>query len=176
MGVFVLRIGHRVGRDPRISTHCGLVARAFGAEGIIYAGEKDRKMLDSLKKVCESWGGGFSTTYEKSWKKVLRDWKGKVAHLTMYGLPVDSVAAEIRKKTESRDLLVVVGGEKVPWEVYEKADWNVSVTSQPHSEIAALALFLDRIFAGKELGKRFPGAQKEIVPQERGKKIAERKG
>jgi len=168
MKIYVLRLGHRAGRDPRISTHCGLVARALGADGIIYTGERDGKLMESIRKVSKEWGGKFEVRYEKSWKTVMKKWKGKAAHLTMYGMPVQKVIPEIRKE---KNLLVIVGGEKVPWEVYEKADWNVSVTSQPHSEIAALAVFLDQVFRGKELGKKFPKARKKIVPQEKGKKI-----
>ena len=37
--IVVLRLGHRIGRDARISTHCGLVARALGANKIIYSGD-----------------------------------------------------------------------------------------------------------------------------------------
>ena len=48
-------------------------------------------------------------------------------------------------------LLVVVGAEKVPWDVYEQAEYNVGVTNQPHSEVASLAVFLDRLFEGEEL-------------------------
>ena len=33
--IIVLRIGHRIGRDKRITTHVALVARAFGANKII---------------------------------------------------------------------------------------------------------------------------------------------
>ena len=38
------------------------------------------------------------------------------------------------------------------------------------SECAALAVFLDRIFAGEELVKDFGGAKMRIVPSARGKK------
>ena len=48
--IVVLRLGHRRARDKRISTHVGLVARAFGAQKIIYSGEKDQKLLDSIKE------------------------------------------------------------------------------------------------------------------------------
>ncbi|NIU84342.1 MAG: tRNA (cytidine(56)-2'-O)-methyltransferase, partial [Candidatus Thorarchaeota archaeon] len=41
----------------------------------------------------------------------------------------------------------------------------------PHSEIAALAIFLDRLFQRKELKRRFEGAKIKVTPQERGKKI-----
>ena len=38
----VLRLGHRIGRDKRITTHVALVARAFGADKILIDTE-DRK-------------------------------------------------------------------------------------------------------------------------------------
>ncbi|MCD6590773.1 MAG: tRNA (cytidine(56)-2'-O)-methyltransferase [Candidatus Aenigmarchaeota archaeon] len=175
MKVYVLRLGHRIGRDKRVSTHCGLVSRAFGADGIIYAGEYDPHMMDSVKRVSKEWGGSFSIRYEKSWKNFVKAWKkkaGKVVHLTMYGVPIERKIDEIRN---CKRLLVVVGGEKVPPEVYEIADFNISVTNQPHSEIAALAIFLDRYFQGKELKKTFRNAKKKIVPQKRGKKVIEHK-
>ncbi|MFH1236887.1 MAG: tRNA (cytidine(56)-2'-O)-methyltransferase [Candidatus Aenigmatarchaeota archaeon] len=171
MKVIVFRLGHRISRDHRISTHCGLVSRALGADGIIYSGDPDQAILDSVTRVREDWGGKFSVAYEKSWKKVVKDYRRKgyvIVHLTMYGMPVQKKLIGLRKKAK---LLVVVGGEKVPWEMYQMADYNVSVTSQPHSEIAALAVFLDRIFCSKELDKKFTRAKKTVIPQERGKKV-----
>jgi len=73
----------------------------------------------------------------------------------------------------SSDKLVVVGGAKVPGMVYELADWNVSVTSQPHSEIGALSIFLHMLYEGQELSRTFEKARMRIVPQPRGKKIIE---
>jgi len=64
-----------------------------------------------------------------------------------------------------------VGGAKVPGEVYGLADWNVGVTSQPHSEVSALAVFLHELQEGEELGLAFPGARKRVVPQARGKRV-----
>lgn len=165
----VFRIGHRVGRDTRISTHCGLVARAFGADSIVYSGDDDSSVIRSVNNVAENWGGKFFAEYSGSWRGVLKGWNGKIAHLTMYGMPLQEKISEIRK---SKELLVVVGGEKVPSEVYEQATWNVAVTSQPHSEIAALAVFLHEYFQGAELEKKFTGGKK-IVPQERGKLLEE---
>ena len=86
----------------------------------------------------------------------------------MYGLPVQKVEKELRKKDK---LLVIIGSQKVERAVYEKSDYNVSVTLQPHSEIAALAVFLDRVFEGKELGKKFPKAKIEVEPVNKGKKV-----
>ncbi|HZD43535.1 MAG TPA: tRNA (cytidine(56)-2'-O)-methyltransferase, partial [Methanomicrobiales archaeon] len=70
-------------------------------------------------------------------------------------------------------VLVVVGAEKVPGEVYGLADYNLSVTGQPHSEISSLAVFLDWLAEGKELSREFPGAQISVEPCEKGKKTRE---
>ena len=168
--ITVLRLGHRIGRDTRISTHCGLVSRAFGAERIIYSGERDESLLNSVSSVVMNWGGTFLVEYEKNWRKVLRDWKGDIVHLTMYGLRLQDKIGEIREA--KKDLLVVIGGEKVPGEVYQAATWNIGVTNQPHSEVGALSVFLHEYSEGRELELDFPGG-KRIVPQERGKKVLE---
>ena len=71
-------------------------------------------------------------------------------------------------------LVVVVGGEKVPSSVYEMADFNIAVGSQPHSEVAALAICLDRIMGGKELEREFDSnfnGNISLEPAEKGKKI-----
>ncbi|MFQ5815529.1 MAG: tRNA (cytidine(56)-2'-O)-methyltransferase, partial [Candidatus Hydrothermarchaeaceae archaeon] len=90
-------------------------------------------------------------------------------HLTMYGLPLDEVVDSLRE-SEDLDILVVVGSEKMPRGVFDLADYNVSVTSQPHSEVAALSLFLDRLFMGRELTKDFGGRLK-IIPSARTKRL-----
>lgn len=92
-------------------------------------------------------------------------------HLTMYGERVQDKTKEIAKLNVP--LLVIVGGEKVPYEIYQMADYNISVTSQPHSEVAALAVFLDRVFEGKELEKKFGNAKIRVTPSARGKIILE---
>ena len=170
--VLILRLGHRPQRDKRVTTHLFLAARALGAAGAFYSGEEDEKIQRSIEKVNESWGGDFKVTYITDWEKKMREWKkngGEIVHLTMYGLPIQQVIEQIRNSQS--DLLVVVGGPKVPRRVYELANWNVSVTSQPHSEISALALFLHELFEGKELSRSFKDAKIIIVPQARGKKV-----
>lgn len=169
----VLRLGHRLGRDQRISTHCGLVSRALGADQIIYTGEQDAEVVKSIEDLGARWGGSFSARYEKDWKKVIRDYKQKkysIVHLTIYGMPIQEKIKALRKKT---NVLVVIGGEKVPPEIYALADSNIAVSSQPHSEVAALAIFLHEYFDGKELEKKFGKSKIRVIPQERGKKIEE---
>jgi len=165
-----LRLGHRPERDKRITTHVGLVARAFGAEEMLLSG-RDSSVEESLADVAKRWGGGFRLRADVSWRGEVGRWKeagGKVVHLTMYGSNLPNVIDEIRCCGE---ILVAVGAEKVPREMYELADWNVAVGSQPHSEVAALAVFLDRLFQGRELGGEFEGGLK-IVPSARGKQVA----
>lgn len=169
MRVVVLRLGHRPERDKRITTHVGLVARAFGAEEMLLSG-RDSSVEESLADVAKRWGGGFRLRSDVSWKGEAVRWKeagGKVVHLTMYGSSLPDVIDEIRS---CENILVAVGAEKVPAEMYELADWNVAVGNQPHSEVAALAVFLDRLFLGRELGMEFEGGLK-IVPSPCGKQV-----
>jgi len=165
--ITVLRYGHRLGRDKRTTTHVALVARAFGAGRIVLTAD-DESVVSTVEKIVDDWGGDFRVAVEKNWRKFLRDFPGTKVHLTMYGLPLDDV---IDKIPRDGDLLVVVGAEKVPPEVYQACDFNVAVGSQPHSEVAALAVFLDRLFGGGELARRFEGARLEVEPQARGKKV-----
>lgn len=174
MKVSVLRIGHRLVRDDRVTTHAALVARAFGAERIYMTGI-DQSVSKTVAGVAKRWGGEFEVNVIHDWKALAKAWKkegGKVAHLTMYGINIDNAAEKLRK--ESR-ILVIIGAEKVPREVYDLADYNISVGSQPHSEIAALAIFLDRMFKGKQLKKELAGSKLKIIPSESGKEIQESK-
>jgi tRNA (cytidine56-2'-O)-methyltransferase len=170
--VTVLRLGHRYVRDDRVTTHLFLAARAFGADSVVYSGQRDPDVEESVRKVNVTWGGFFELSYAPNWVKVVKDHKdksGRVVHLTMYGQQLQTVADDIRSSTS--DKLVIVGGSKVPREAYELADWNVAVTSQPHSEISALSVFLHELFKGDELRKAFSGGRLEIIPQPKGKKV-----
>ncbi|MBI2075918.1 MAG: tRNA (cytidine(56)-2'-O)-methyltransferase [Candidatus Aenigmarchaeota archaeon] len=169
--ISILRLGHRLKRDERLSTHVGLVARALGADEIIYSGERDEGILESIRKTTKNWGGSFKVRYEESWKAVIKKYKKKrfkIVHATMYGEPVKKVMPKIRKE---KDILVLVGSSKVPGQIYMISDYNVAVTSQPHSEVAALAVFLHEYFKGKEKG--FKKAKLKIIPQKKGKKVIE---
>ena len=49
-----------------------------------------------------------------------------------------------RIKAVGKDVMLLVGSQKVPGEFYseEVSDFNVGVGNQPHSECSALAIFL----------------------------------
>ena len=151
----------------------GLTARALGADRAILAGDAAGRR-DTIADITDRFGGDFAVETTDAPLGVIRDWDGTVVHLTMYGLPIQDEEEPIRERHRGGSpLLVVVGAEKVPFDVYEAADWNVGVTNQPHSEIAALAVFLDRLFGGAELDRSWPGAERAVVPQAEGKRVEE---
>lgn len=159
MVLIVLRYGHRPFRDQRATTHVILAARALGADKVVFCGERDSELIDRIDEITEEYGGDFLVEYIKDWISYVKDFKkngGTFVHLTMYGKAVQEEIEEIRQK--SGDCLVFVGSQKVPPEAYKLADFNVGVTSQPHSEIAALAIFLDRYYQGKQLERRWPNS------------------
>jgi tRNA (cytidine56-2'-O)-methyltransferase len=159
----VLRLGHRAGRDDRISTHVGLTARQWGADEIVYSGQKDKNMMESVEDIVERWGGNFQVRYEDTWRKEIKDFEGLKVHLTMYGEKINQKIESVEKRFQDDDLLIVVGAEKVPRFVYKNVDYNISVGNQPHSEIAALAVFMDRI---TEIKEDFKEAEIEVEPSE----------
>ena len=166
----VVRIGQRLVRDDRVTTHVALVSRAFGAEKI-YMSEVNPEIKDTLEKINKTWGGSFKVEFIDKWKNIVKEKKEegfKVVHLSMYGQSINDVQESLQKE---EDVLVVVGAEKVPREIYNLADYNVGVGSQPHSEISALAIFLDRIQNGKQFEKIFPNAKRKIIPTEHGKNV-----
>ncbi len=167
--VTVFRYGHRIARDKRITTHIALVARAFGASGIAID-TKDESIEDVVRSVEERFGDDFEVKTGVNWRKFIKEWDGIIVHLTMYGESIADVAEEIKKHDK---VLAVVGSKKVPGEFYSIADFNVAVGNQPHSEVAALALFMHYMTDGKWLNKDFYG-QLQIIPQKRGKKVIER--
>lgn len=158
MTLTVLRLGHRQIRDRRITTHIALVARAFGSDKLIMSVE-DMGVEKSVEKLVKNWGGDFYVDATEDWRGYIKNFEGSIVHLTMYGLPVDDVICEVR----GGDILVIVGGEKVPREVFDRSDYNISIGSQPHSEVSALAIFLDRFFGGASLKKDFNG-KLQILP------------
>ena len=170
MEIEVLRIGQRLVRDDRVTTHVALVARAFGATKI-YMNEVNPEIKDTLDKINNTWGGDFEIEFIENWKNVIKKRKSesvKIIHLTMYGENINDVDSKIQNEN---NILIVVGAEKVPREVYELADYNVAIGNQPHSEISALAVLLDRIQKGNQFHVTYQNAQRKIVPTKQGKNV-----
>ena len=138
----ILRIGHRPERDKRITTHVALTARAFGASKI-YVSNPDSRVVNSVEEVVDKFGGDFSIISTSNPKKIVQSSDLLIVHLTMFGLPIDEKVEEIIKI--NKDILFVVGAEKVPPWVFELADFNISIGNQPHSEVAALAIAMNNL-------------------------------
>lgn len=168
--VVVLRLGHRPGRDERMTTHVGLTARALGADRVVIAGDASQA-VETIEDITDRFGGPFAAELTDEHRAFVRNWEGSIVHLTMYGERVQDVEGEVREAHADGPLLVVVGAEKVPFDVYEAADWNVGVTNQPHSEVAGLAVFLDRLFGGRELDREWTGASHRVIPEATGKTV-----
>jgi tRNA (cytidine56-2'-O)-methyltransferase len=178
--VIVLRWGHRPQRDARLTTHVALAARALGATGIILSDVRDAKIMESMERVTRQWGGRFLFEMGTPWKRIVREWKAKgglIVHLTAYGENVETSDVMKKIKDSKKDVLIIVGSQKVPGEFFSKdvSDFNVAIGNQPHSECASLAVFLDRFFDGKELSVSLENAKVKIIPQRRGKKITAEK-
>ncbi|MCW4024595.1 MAG: tRNA (cytidine(56)-2'-O)-methyltransferase [Candidatus Bathyarchaeota archaeon] len=174
--IVILRWGHRLQRDARLTTHVALTARALCASGFILADIEDKSIQQTVEKLTGHWGGEFAFRMGTSWKSEVRQWHdegGIVVHLTVYGENIQSSDVLNRIKAQNKPIMVLVGSQKVPGEFYssEVSDFNVAVGNQPHSECSALAIFLDRFFEGKELAVKYDDAEMGVVPQTRGKKI-----
>jgi tRNA (cytidine56-2'-O)-methyltransferase len=164
--VAVLRIGHRAGRDPRLTTHLALAARALGAEAM-YLHPPDPDLAARVAAVGARWGGSFAVEPAPEWKRIVREFDGPVVHLSMYGQPWARVAPRLRGADR---LLLVVGGAKVPPDLYRLATYNAAVGHQPHSEVSALAVVLADLLGVPGPGA-WPGADRAIVPRARGKRV-----
>ena len=97
---------------------------------------------------------------------------GVAIHLTMYGQPYRQVIPQIRK---DRPVVVVVGGAKVPSEVFELSQYNLAVGNQPHSEVAALALFLEAWNGPSASEKLLEDGELIIHPSAKGKDVTDTK-
>ena len=167
--VSVLRLGHRRERDKRITSHLGLTARAFGANEVILAGEEDESALDTWRSVSDRFGGDFECRYEPKPMALLRRFSqdagdghpGIIVHLTMYG---ESWRESLNSIERGRPMVIVVGGTKVSGEVFRLANHNISIGNQPHSEVAALRVFLESFIGRLDESKHFQGGEIQVVP------------
>jgi len=170
MVIEILRIGQRLVRDDRVTTHVALAARAFGASKI-YMNEVNPEIKDTLDRINKTWGGDFEISFIDNWKELVKRRKNdsaRIVHLTMYGEDINDIESRLEKE---KDLLIVIGAEKVPREIFDLADYNVAIGNQPHSEISALAVLLDRILKGKKFSTSFDEAQRKIIPTKQGKNV-----
>lgn len=175
MKIVVLRWGHRQ-RDFRVTTHVALTARAFGASEFILANSDDKIIKETIENINKNWGGKFDFRMGISWESIIEEWRRKngiVVHLTIYGENIETSDVIDRIKSIRKNVLLLIGSKKVPPDFFSEktSDFNVAIGNQPHSEVAALAVFLDRFLDGKELRKSFDGAKIGVIPSKYGKRV-----
>jgi len=134
----------------------------------MYLHPRDDALAERVAAVSDRWGGPFEVVPVDDWKSVVRSFPGAVVHLTMYGLPLERTLPRLARH---RAILLVVGGAKVPSELYRQATYNVAVGHQPHSEVAAVAVMLERLL-GLPKPVRAGEAPQRVVPTARGKRVA----
>lgn len=157
MRITLLRLDHRIVRDQRITSHVALTARALGATRFIYTGERDKNMEESLDDVASRWGGQFTISYSERTKSLITNFKGVKVHLTMYG-ESHNLTISTLKQCAVEDLLLIVGGAKVPSYVYSIVDFNTAIGWQPHSEVAATGIFLNALNGDTYLYRHYDDA------------------
>ena len=121
---------------------CALTARALCASGFILSDIEDKSIEKTVKSITEHWGGDFTFEMGTSWRSVVRDWKaqgGIVVHLTAYGENIQTSDAINRIRATGKNILLLVGSQKVPGEFYtpEVSDFNLASAT---SRIANAAL------------------------------------
>ncbi len=142
-----------------------LAARAFGASSVTFAGKRNPKMVRYLQNVVRNWGGSFSVNFTDDWRGEIASRKNyKVVYLTRFGVPINKLEYGLRTY---KNLLVVVTLTENVKNLYRMADFNVSITTQPHCSAAAVAVFLHHFYEGRELAMHFENARYKVVPEER---------
>lgn len=139
----ILKLDHRPFRDKRITTHCALVSRAFGADNFYYSGIEDNEFKNNILEINKQWGRkSFKTEFILNPIDFVKKYKGIKIHLTMYGEQIIKKISVIKDLKKNNDFLIIIGGPKVESFFYENSTHNISVTNQPHSEVAALSLLM----------------------------------
>jgi len=170
--IYILKLDHRPFRDKRITTHCALVSRAFGGEVFYYSGVEDNELEKSVKKINAEWGGSFKIKFIETPEEIVSEFKGIKIHLTMYGAKiVDKIDEIIKEHNKKNDLLLIIGGPKVDRFYYDNSNYNISVTNQPHSEVAALAIILNYLNPKSLFEDSFKNTKRKIEPSNEGKKV-----
>ena len=123
MKIEVLRIGQRLVRDDRVTTHVALVSRAFGVSKILMQ-EVNPKIKNTIYEINRAWGGTFEVEIIDSWKKTLKAKKDL--------MEVDPV-----KVQEARDYIFKISKIRMESQfkpyAYEYLKLNNSSTSPSHA-------------------------------------------
>ena len=152
-----------------------LTARALGASSVVLT-SSSHEMNSKLKRFCNSvtnrWGGNFSVQFVSNWKSYISTKTNyKTVYLTRYGIPIQKQQYSIRSY---KNILLIISTDKERPELNKISDFNISITAQPHSSIASMAIFLNMYYAGRELSLNFSKAQYKVVPSQHDSILKER--
>ncbi len=146
-----------------------LTARALGASEITFVGKKDGRLSKYINAINKKWGGRFTVQFAKSQAEALKSTsKYTKVYLTRFGEPLQN-KSYVLKTYKNLVLIVTPSDEKS--NLHEMADFNISVSSQPHCSAAAVAIFLHEFYNGRELAMHFEYAKHKVVPKEHGIEI-----
>ncbi len=161
--ISVLAIGNAT---PETREDLCMAARAFGASEITFTGKKSEKLIKQFERISKKWGGTFIVSFTANWEEYVYSKKNYTKiHLTRYGVPLNKVLYTLKTY---KNLLVIVTMMEPMKKVHQLADFNVSITTQPHCTSAAVSVFLHVFYEGRELALHFENAQYKILPNEKG--------
>ena len=164
--IIVLAVGRY---DHSSSMDMCLTARALGASEMIFAGTSDPHIARHLNNLQKKWGGRFKVAFAKSYKSVLSDaTKYKKVYLTRYGMPLNKLTYMLNTY---KNIILLVSSTEASSSLHGIADFNVSVTDQPHCSSAAIAVFLHSFYRGRELAMHFENAKYRVIPREHGVRV-----
>ncbi|MDE1856552.1 MAG: hypothetical protein KGH98_00540 [Candidatus Micrarchaeota archaeon] len=148
-----------------------LAARALGASGISFCFD-DKKRVEKAKisrkmgSIAKEWGGTFKVEFPEDWKEWIGAKKNyKKIYLTMYGVPMRKLTYTLRTY---KNILLVVTTNKPLKDLFGVADFNISITNQPHTSVSSVAVFLYEFYKEREPAMKFENAKVKVVPTDRG--------
>lgn len=146
-----------------------LVARAFGASEIVFTSDNKKLISKSqrfCKGMCADWGGRFNISFTSNWKAYIKNKKNyKTVYLTRYGIPMKQMRYTLRAY---KNLLVIASFSEEINALYEFADFNISITSQPHTIASSITALLLAYYRDREPSIHFENAKYKIIPEPHG--------
>jgi len=137
-----------------------LASRAFGANSIIFTTNYNSKLVRYFKTINSKWGGNFEVRFEKDWRaEISRKKNYEKVYLTMDGVPINKIIYRIKTY---KNILLIASFQNAQRSVKEAVDFNVSITTQPHSTVSSVAVFMHMFYSGRELAIRFKNAKHKI--------------
>jgi|GEM_PF-964298 tRNA (cytidine56-2'-O)-methyltransferase len=137
-----------------------LTSRALGASEITFIGKKDPRLIRYVNSINKDWGGTFRVSFAKSFHELIKNSdKAIKVYLTRFGVPLQSKDDMIRTY---KNIILITATKNIP-ELHKITDFNISVTSQPHCDTAAIAIFLHEYYKGRELAMHFENAKYKLT-------------